>query len=46
MRIKKLIEKGKKISDIGKEIVLKVLTGEASKGYKKRKKRQNNELFV
>ena len=33
-RIKKLIKKKRLLSDIGKKNMLKVITGEASKGYK------------
>ena len=35
MRVNKWIEKGQLLSDIGGENMFKILTGEASKGYKK-----------
>ena len=38
MRMKKIIEKGKQLlSYISGKVMLKILTGEASKGYKKKK---------
>ena len=41
--MKKRIEKEKLLSDIGGKSMLVIMTSEASKGYKKKKLKQNNQ---